>query len=356
MNLNNLNKIEKLLDNADGALITSPHNLRYFSGFAGGEGIALVGRDFKYLFVDSRYTEEARTEAPEFDVIEFKAGSLCAEINSRLKSCGVSRLCFEDNELTVSEFQRYSEKLIASELCPIGDRADTVRMVKTDEEIEHMRRAEKIGDIALGETLPMISAGVRECDIAAELEYRMRRLGAEGASFDTIVVSGAKSAMPHGRPDEKPLESGDLVTIDFGCIYKGYCSDMTRTFAIGDISDEKKKIYDSVLSAQLTGLSAIRAGEKASDCDRAAREVIESAGFGKYFGHSLGHGVGLKIHELPNLSPRSEVILKENMIVTCEPGIYIGGIGGVRIEDMVAVKENGYENLSSFTKELIICS
>jgi len=202
--------------------------------------------------------------------------------------------------------------------------------------------------------LPLIKIGVTELEIAAELEYQMRKRGGEGTSFETIVVSGHKSSMPHGKPSDKKIESGDFVTMDFGCMYQGYCSDMTRTVAVGKISDEQRKIYDTVKHAQEAGLSAIRAGVAGMDADKIARQVIADAGYGAYFGHSLGHGVGLLIHELPNLSPRSETILQPNMVVTCEPGIYIPNLGGVRIEDMVCVRQDGIENFTHLSKELLI--
>lgn len=341
--------------NLNAVLISSPHNLRYFSGFAGGEGYALTGDGFRYIFVDSRYTEEAKAESPDFNVVQFGLGGVCAEIQKVIQEFGVARIGFEDKTLTYREYKTLSEKLADIELVPLGNRADLKRMIKTDAEIERMRTAERIGDVALGEVLPYIKTGARECDIAAELEYRMRKHGAERTSFETIVVSGEKSAMPHGKPNEKRLERGDFVTIDFGCVYNGYCSDMTRTFVMGEISKEQKKVYDTVLAAQKEGLKSIRSGVCGAECDLAARRVIEDAGYGKYFGHALGHGVGVEIHELPTLSPKSKIILKENMAVTCEPGIYIGGIGGVRIEDLVIVKKDGYDNLSSFDKNLIIC-
>lgn len=339
----------------DAVLISSPHNLRYFSGFAGGEGYALIGNGFRYLFVDSRYTEEAKAESPDFEVVQFGMDGVCAEIEKAVKKYDIARIGFEDKTMTYREYKTVSEKLFGTEFVPLGNSADLKRMIKTDTEIECIRTAEKIGDDALGEVVPFIKAGVRECDIAAELEYRMRKLGAERTSFETVVVSGEKSAMPHGKPSEKRLEYGDFVTIDFGCVYRGYCSDMTRTFAIGNISKEQKNVYDTVLAAQTEGLKSIRAGVCGADCDAAARNVIKNAGYGEYFGHALGHGVGIEIHELPTLSPRSNIILKENMAVTCEPGIYIGGMGGVRIEDLVIVKKDGCDNLSSFAKNLIVC-
>lgn len=348
-------KLNDILKEVDAVMITSAPNLRYFSGFAGGEGVCVIGNDFKFLFVDSRYTVAAVNEAPDFEVIEFRGGKLCDEINSRLKSRSVTKLGFENGELTVLEYDVYREKISGIEFVGLGSRLTELRMIKTDAEIELMKTAESIGDAAFSEVIPMIKAGAAECELAAELEYRMRRHGADKTSFDTIVVSGIKSSMPHGIPSGKRIERGDFVTMDFGCVYKGYCSDMTRTVVIEKAGDEQIKIYNTVLSAQLKGLETIKAGIKGKDADRAARDIISDAGYGRCFGHSLGHGVGLVIHELPNLSPASEITLCEDMIVTCEPGIYVEGFGGVRIEDMVAVTKTGVENLASSPKELIIC-
>lgn len=348
-------KLNDLLDEFDAILITSPYNLRYFSGFKGGEGTALIGENFKILFVDSRYTVAAKSEAPDFDVIEFSGGGRIKAIQRKLSEYNILSVGFENLVMTVAELNKYNNDIKGVEFSGIGDRLNLLRMIKTDEEVECLRRAEKIGDLAFGNVLPKIKAGAQERDIAAELEYQMRLLGADGASFETIVVSGVKSSMPHGMPNGTKMKRGDFVTMDFGCIYNGYCSDMTRTVVIEKATDEQLKIYQTVLNAQLAGLETIREGIEGRDADDAARKVISDAGYGKFFGHSLGHGVGLQIHELPNLSPMSDIILKENMVVTCEPGIYIEGLGGVRIEDMVVVRKNGIDNLTSTPKDLIIC-
>ncbi len=347
-------KLENIFKETDAVLITSAHNLKYFSNFSGGEGVALIGKEFRFLFVDSRYTTSAKQEAKEFCVIEFSSGKLLEMLNEKIVRHSVKTVAFEDFEMTVSTYNLYKSRIDA-ELLPLGDKLSRLRMVKTDEEIIYLKKAESIGDEVFSKILPYIKAGVSENDIALEIEYQMRKLGAEGTSFETIVVSGKKSSMPHGRPDSKKLKCGDFVTMDFGCKYNGYCSDMTRTVAIEKIDEEQKKIYDTVLKAQKAGLDAIRAGVLAKDADFKARSAIEEAGYGRYFGHSLGHGVGLLIHELPNLSPKSDIILSENMVVTCEPGIYIEDFCGVRIEDMVVVKNDGYENLTNSTKELLIC-
>lgn len=348
-------KLYDILNEIDVVLITSPHNLRYFSGFKGGEGVALVGREFRYLFVDSRYTEAATIEAACFDIIEYKGGKLLDNIYEKITKHSIVKIGFENRVMTVVEFDKYAEKFSKCNLVSLENRLDMLRIVKTEEELESIKKAAQIGNAAFRTVLPMIKCGVTECEIAAELEYKMRCLGSEGTSFDTIVVSGVKSSMPHGMPGDKKLESGDFVTMDFGAVYNGYCSDMTRTVVMESASDEQREIYNTVLNAQLTGLETIKAGISGKAADAAARSVIENAGYGKYFGHSLGHGVGLMIHELPNLSPMSDIVLKENMVVTCEPGIYIPKLGGVRIEDLVVVKKDGILNLTSSPKELIVC-
>lgn len=350
-----ISKLSGILKNADAVMITSPHNLRYFSGFSGGEGLCIIGNDFRCIFVDPRYTIAAKQEAKGFEVIEYSGGKLMDMLYSRLKESSVTVLAFEDADLTVSAYNQYTDKLSGIKLIGVSRELSGMRMVKTDKEIASIRIAEHIGDAAFKKVLPLIKKGVTEYEIAAELEYQMRLLGAEGPAFETVVVSGANSGMPHGKPGSKKLERGDLLTMDFGCIINGYCSDMTRTVVIEEAGEEHKRIYNIVLSAQLAGLEAIKAGIKGKDADKVARKIIEDAGYGKNFGHSLGHGVGLLIHELPNLSPMSDIVLQENMVVTCEPGIYIEGFGGVRIEDTVVVKQNGIENLTTSPKELIIC-
>ncbi len=346
-------KLEGLLQWAEGILLTSPQQLRYFTGFRGGEGIALVGRDARFLFVDSRYTEAARKEASAFTVIETAGKSRIEEIGKRMKEQNIYCLAFEDEQLSVAEYEALQNGLPKAKWQGCSRELETLRMVKTAEEIQWMRTAEQIGIDAFLAVIPMIKPGVAEHEVAAELEYQMRRRGGEGTSFETIVVSGVKSSMPHGRPDGKKIERGDFVTMDFGCRYQGYCSDMTRTVVVGKASAQQKEIYETVRLAQQKGLDTIQAGILGKEADRAARQVIEEAGYGRYFGHSLGHGVGLLIHELPNLSPASEVRLEEGMVVTCEPGIYLPGFGGVRIEDMVLVTKDGIENLTPLEKSLL---
>lgn len=349
----NWNRLSDIWKKVDGVILTSPHALRYFTGFCGGEGLALIAPQRRCLFVDSRYTVAALQEAIDFEVIEFSAGQRDLLLKERTDKMHV--IGYEDRFLTVAEFHHLKESCLnIQEWVGLSQALEQLCMVKTEEELRCLRMAEQIAVDAFQAVLQQIKAGVSEIEIAAELEYQMRKRGSEGTAFETIVVSGANSSMPHGKPSEKKLAVGDFVTMDFGCVYQGYCSDMTRTVAIGSVTEEQRRIYETVKNAQECGLNAIRAGVCAKEADAAARKVIDTAGYGNYFGHSLGHGVGLLIHEMPNLSPKSETILQPGMIVTCEPGIYIPDLGGVRIEDMVCVTEDGIENFTQLSKDLLI--
>lgn len=344
-------KFDKILEKADAVLISSPHNIRYFSGFTGGEGALLIYSGGKALFTDSRYTEQAETEATDF-VIERTVDYIGAALKTAVQK-GFETLAFEDEYMTVSEFNKTRRLAEGIRLKGIGNAADQIRSVKTADELNALETAEDIACRAFRHILGYIKSGVTEQEIASEIEYFMRRNGGDGISFDTIVVSGKKTSMPHGTPDTKKIENGDFVTMDFGCVYHGYCADMTRTVVVGRASDEQKRIYNTVKEAQQVGLDILCEGVSCKVADAAARQIIQNAGYGKYFGHSLGHGVGLKIHELPNLSPKSDAVLCENMVVTCEPGIYIPNFGGVRIEDMVCITKNGIRNFTYETKELL---
>ena len=341
-------KLNEILKDCDAVIISSPHNLRYFSGFSGGEGLLLITKNERFLFTDSRYIESAENEASDFSVKEGGL-KLCAEI---VKSLCLEKIAYEDKFVTVSEFSRITS-LLAAEFYGKSEEIEALRAVKEPFEVELIKEAEHIGDMAFSHILSYIKDGVSENDIAAELEYFMRKQGATKTSFDTIVISGKKTSMPHGMPSDKKIKNGDFVTMDFGCIYKGYCSDMTRTVVIGKASNEQKKIYDVVKAAQSAGLEAIKAERSGYEADKAARDIIDDAGYGKYFGHSLGHGVGLLIHEMPLLSPNYRGIMKENMVVSCEPGIYIPGKMGVRIEDLVLVTAENPVIFSKSSKDLI---
>lgn len=343
-----VDRLQSFFDEFDAVLITSPHNLRYFSGFSGGEGAILLQKNEQFLFTDFRYTEQAEKEAKNFEIIRWNGYvDLCGFIRGRK----IKNIAFEDLFMTVEEYKHLTEMTginFTGKSCEIEKK----RMVKTPFEIEKIRRAEEIGDLAFSRVLKYIKEGVSERDIASEIEYFMRKNGADKTSFDTIAVSGKKTSMPHGVTGDKKIEYGDFITLDFGCVFEGYCSDMTRTVVLGEASEKQKEIYDTVYKAQLAGLDAIKRGESGKNADKASRDIIKEAGYGEFFGHSLGHGVGLLIHELPNLSPKSNIILEDNMVVSCEPGIYIPGFGGVRIEDLVVVSGEKCTVLSKSEKKL----
>ena len=345
------NRIQQLLKTEinDAFLITSPENLYYFSGFTGGEGALFIDGDTKKLFTDSRYTVQAEEESPDFEIIDIAQTPL----SSFLQTVGAKSIGFEDDYMTVSTMLAVKKAVPTLSLMPASRHIESIRIVKDQAELSLIAKAAKIADDAFSYILPNISPGKTEKEIALELEFFMRKNGADGVSFETVAASGYRSAMPHGVATEKEIQNGEFLTLDFGCKYKGYCSDMTRTVVVGKASDKQKKIYETVLSAQLAALDEIRAGRACRDIDAIARNIIKDAGYGDCFGHGLGHSVGLKIHEKPSLSPRSEDILMPNVTMTVEPGIYIKDFGGVRIEDLVIVTENGYQNLAGAPKELI---
>ncbi len=340
-------KLNKILNEFDGVLITSPHNMQYFSGFSGGEGALLITEKSQVLFTDSRYLEQAEKEAESFEVKEWKSRQDLYNQTDDLKC-----VAYEDDFMTVMAFEKLKENTKA-EYIGMGEEINKLRMIKEPWEIEKIAAAEEIGDKAFSHILSYIKEGVSEIELAAEIEYFMKKQGAEKVSFDTIAISGKKTSMPHGKPNGRKIENGDFITLDFGCVYDGYCSDMTRTVVLGRANDRQKEIYSIAYKAQAEGLGAIKRGVRCCHADKAARAVIENAGYGQYFGHSLGHGVGLLIHELPNLSPKSDTILEDNMVVSCEPGIYIPGFGGVRIEDLVCVAGDKCRILSKSPKNLI---
>lgn len=342
-------RIKKLFEisNNEAFFITSPENLYYFSGFTGGEGALFISPDEKLLFTDSRYTVQAKLEAEDFEIFDVAETPLMKFLKGKREPIG-----FEDGFCTFSEFLRMKKQAPEVTLVPATEDIRCIRMIKTDAEIALIEKAAEIADDAFSYILPRIQAGKTEKEIALDLEFFMRKNGAEGTSFETISASGVRSSMPHGVASDKVLETGDFLTLDFGCKYKGYCSDMTRTVVLGKASEKQKEIYGTVLSAQLAAMEKICAGVKTKDVDEIARNLINE----KYkgcFGHGLGHSLGLEVHEKPSLSPKSEDVLEENMLMTVEPGIYIDGFGGVRIEDLVVVKKDGYKNLVHSPKELI---
>lgn len=341
----------------ESALIITPCNRRYFTDFESSDGFLLVTRQGSIFYTDSRYIEAARKQITCCEVCEGK--NVFAQIRAFLRERHIGAIEIEANGITVSQFNDLKNNEYLKDLTFICggdcDRAiSAIRSVKTEEEKETIVKAQRIAEQGFLHILNFIKKGRTEKEIQLELDFFMLKNGAEALSFDTIAVSGVNSSMPHGVPSDKPVEDGDFITLDFGAVVEGYHSDMTRTVAVGSVSDEQKLVYDTVLQAQTAALAVIKNGVACFDADKAARDVIENAGFGRYFGHGTGHGVGVEIHEFPNLSPKSKATLTSGNIVTAEPGIYIPGKFGVRIEDMAFVTDSGCENLTNAKKSLII--
>ena len=351
-------------------ILTDGYNIHHISGYRGHTGMLVAFADAQYILTDSRYTEQVQIEAPEFTCIDIGHDGYAKTIAglwqkaAAVKEESTLRIGFENKEISYMQYRAFVD-IFAKELpkvqvefVTLDDAVNVYREVKTEDEIVRLARAEQIGDEAFTEIVKFIREnrkdGLTEQRVALQLEYEMRLRGAEGTSFDTIAASGANSSLPHAMPQPKGLAEGDFLTMDFGCMYQGYCSDMTRTIHIGSQVDaEQQKVYDTVLRAQLAALAAIKPGMVCSDVDKVARDMIAEAGYGAYFGHGLGHSVGLFIHEEPRFSMKCDAVLKPGVVITVEPGIYLPGKFGVRIEDMIVVTEDGCRNLASSPKELI---
>ncbi|NMB24000.1 MAG: aminopeptidase P family protein [Firmicutes bacterium] len=335
----------------DCLVVTSAENRRYLSGFTGSAGTLVITSTAALLLTDFRYVEQATHQSPEFTILRYD--ELIKTLGQVFTEQGAKRVGFEGDVVTYQQYADWQGKLGDVEWVATQEIVEELRMLKEATEIEAMERAAAIADTAWSQLLPRMVPGVSERELALELEFAMRRQGAEGLAFDVILASGPNGALPHARPGERVLAPGDLVVMDFGARYGGYCSDMTRTVCIGKACHKSRAIYDVVLEAQLSALAAVGPGKTGIEIDRVARQIIEEAGYGDQFGHGLGHGVGLAIHEEPRLSPKGNKTLKPGMVVTVEPGIYLPGFGGVRIEDLVLVTQDGYRVLSHSTKELL---
>ena len=352
--MKNLDKYLSILtDEVDGLLLTSRYARHYGAEFDIAEGAAIVTKAGCRYYTDSRYIESAQNSLKGFEVICVDGIGYFKLLNDAIADFGVTTLGYEENYLTVAEFMGY-EKHLNVKLVPYNKQISGFRGVKEEWELEHMRTAQKIADKAFAEVLPRIKAGMTELELQAELIYCLYKNGAHGLSFDPIVVSGPNSSMPHGVAGERKIQAGDFVTMDFGALYNGYCSDMTRTVAVGFATEEMEKVYNTVLQAQLAGLAATKAGVPGQDIDAAARKVITDAGYGPYFGHGYGHSLGLEVHESPSPNARNAEPMPLHAVASAEPGIYLPGKFGVRIEDCVVFTEDGYENLASSPKNLII--
>lgn len=349
-----LSKLRSALEEhqIDALLITSGHNRRYITDFTGTAGVAIVSKDQAVFITDFRYTEQAAKQIQNFEIVQHTK-TMLEEVSVQLEKMNVKKVGFEKDDMSYAMFESY-KKAVNTELVPVSGLIEKIRLIKTPQEITIIKAAADIAEAAFEHILTFIAPGKTELEVSNELEFFMRKQGATSSSFDIIVASGLRSALPHGVATDKVIEKGDFVTLDFGALYNGYVSDVTRTVAVGEPSEKLKEIYQVVLDAQLLSLEKIKPGMTGIEADAIARDYIKSKGYGEAFGHSLGHGIGLEVHEGPGLSFRSETVLEEGMVITIEPGIYLPGIGGVRIEDDAVVTATGLEKLTHSTKELLI--
>lgn len=335
-------------------LLTDELDRQYACGFHTSDGCVLILPDFACFITDSRYIEAARESIRDAQVLMSDAeNSQNRILRSIIEERGIDEVGVQEFSLSFGGYLSLESEL-GVKFLPAQEITQSLRQTKQQYEVDNIVAAQRISEKALDYVLGFIKDGLTEREIAAELEYRMAKNGAQGLAFETICVSGENSSLPHGVPSDRKVRMGDFITMDFGCKVNGYCSDMTRTVALGSVTDEMKKVYETVLDSQLTGIAAARAGITGKTVDRAARDIIEKAGYGKYFGHGLGHSVGLFIHEDPNTNTRDERILPVGAVITSEPGIYLPGRFGVRIEDMLLLTETGCVNLTEAPKNLII--
>ena len=353
--MKNLEKYLSLLnDEVDGLLLTSRYSRHYGAEFDIAEGVAIVTKKGCRYFTDNRYTESAVANIKNFEVIDIMTEKgYIGCLNKAIAEFEVKVLGYEEDYLTAAELFRF-EKDLNARLVPMNAKINGFRGMKEEWELELMRKAQAITDKAFSEVITRIKPGMTELELQAELIYCLYKNGATGLAFDPIVVSGPNTSMPHGVAGERVICKGDFITMDFGAMYQGYCSDMTRTVAVGFATEEMEKVYNTVLEAQLAGLSASKAGVPGCEVDAVARKVISDAGYGEYFGHGYGHSLGLEVHESPSPNGRNQEPLPENAVCSAEPGIYLPGKFGVRIEDVVIFKADGHENITSSPKNLII--
>ena len=353
--MRNIDKYLSLLnEGVDGLLLTSPYSRYYGAEFEISEGVAVVSKKGCRYFTDSRYIESAEAGIKYFEVLPINQFTgFIKRINDAIEDFGIKTLGYEESYLTVAEFMNY-EKNLNAKLVPFNKEISGFRATKEDWELQLMLKAQEITDKAFSEILTRIKPGMTELELQAELIYCLYKNGGTGLAFSPIVVSGPNTSLPHGVAGERVIQEGDFVTLDFGASYKGYCADMTRTVAVGYATEEMKKVYETVLKAQETGIAATRAGVIGRDIDAAARKVITDAGYGEYFGHGYGHSLGLEIHEAPNPNPGNAGPMPAGGLCSAEPGIYLPGRFGVRIEDVTMITENGVINITKSPKNLII--
>ena len=353
--MKNLDKYVSLLDGeVDGLLLTSRYSRHYGAEYDIAEGVAIVTKQGCRYFTDSRYIESAQNSLKDFEVLEVnRTIGYSKRINDAIADFGVTTLGYEENYLTAAELMNY-EKHLNAKLVPFNKPIYSFRGVKEEWELKLMRKAQAITDKAFAEVVTRIKPGMTELELQAELIYCMYKNGATGLAFDPIVVSGPNTSLPHGVAGERVIQAGDFVTMDFGASYQGYCSDMTRTVAVGYATDEMKQVYDTVLKAQMAAIAATKAGIPGQSVDAVARKVITDAGYGEYFGHGYGHSLGLEIHENPGVNAGNTEPLPVGAVCSAEPGIYLPGKFGVRIEDVTIIKEDGCEDITASPKNLMI--
>ena len=351
--MKNLDKYLSLLSEGQGLLLTSRYSRHYGAEFDIAEGVAIVSKNGCRYFTDSRYIESAQNGLKGFEVLDIAPVGYIQRLNDAIADFGITELGFEEPFLTYAEFMDY-EKNLNCTLVPRNDEINGFRGTKEDWELELMRKAQAITDKAFSEVIGRIKVGMTELELQAELIYCLYKNGATGLAFDPIVVSGPNTSLPHGVAGERKIQAGDFVTMDYGASYMGYCSDMTRTVAVGFATEEMQTVYNNVLKAQLAGLAISKAGVPGVEIDAAARKVITDAGYGPYFGHGYGHSLGLEIHEAPNPNPKNPNPMPLKAVASAEPGIYLPGKFGVRIEDTCVYLENGVEILTHSPKELIV--
>ena len=351
--MKNLDKYLSLLSEGQGLLLTSRFSRHYGAEFDIAEGVAVVSQKGCRYFTDSRYIESAENGIQGFEVLDIKGHGYIKRLNDAIADFGITELGFEEPSLTYADFMLYDKEL-SCRLVPRNAEINGFRGTKEDWELELMRKAQAITDKAFAEVCPRIKVGMTELELQAELIYCLYKNGATGLAFDPIVVSGPNTSLPHGVACERRIREGDFITMDFGASYMGYCSDMTRTVAVGHATEEMVKVYNTVLEAQLAGLAASRAGVPGAEVDAAARKVITEAGYGEYFGHGYGHSLGLEVHEAPNPNPKNPEPMPVGAVASAEPGIYLPGKFGVRIEDTCVYLEDGIEILTGSPKNLIV--
>lgn len=350
-----LNLMKNLPEGIDCAIIQSKINIRYFLNFVSSSGILIVTRDKSYFIIDSRYIENAKKDIKNCEIILQK--DLYSQIIEILNKHNVKEVHLEIYNTTVADYEKMKRMFFGVNIetsNTFNDYINHLRSIKSEDEISCIKNAQSIAEKGYRHILNYICVGMSEKEVAVELEIFLKREGGEGLSFPIICSFGENAASPHSVPGNRKLKPGELCILDFGTIYNGYMSDMTRTFGIGNIDEEKQKVYNIVLESQNLAIKKIKKGEKCCEIDMVARSYISEKGYADYFGHGLGHSIGLEVHESPSLSKLNNTVLENNMIVTVEPGIYIPGKFGIRIEDMVVAKEDGYENITNIDKNLII--